>query len=82
MNLKRHTIAEESFLVDALNASSHFYPNKRKALHFGPDARVWFEPPCTEPYAGWCETRELITLGTPIEQLLILSGLPGLGFSK
>jgi len=26
---------------------------------YGPDARVWLEPPCTEPYAGWCGTREL-----------------------
>ena len=31
MNLKRDTIPEESFPVDALNASSHFYPNKPPA---------------------------------------------------
>ncbi len=29
------------------------------------------EPPCTEPYAGWCGTRELITPGDPIVLLFV-----------
>jgi len=33
----------------------------RIVLHFGPKARVSMEPPFTEPYAGWCGTRELTT---------------------
>ena len=40
-------------------------------LYYGPKARVYLEPPCTEPYAGWCGTRELITPGDPIRLLLI-----------
>jgi len=38
-------------------------------LHYGPKARVCLEPPGTEPYAGWCGTRELITPGDPILRL-------------
>ncbi len=44
------------------------------ALHYGPKARVRLEPPCTEPYAGWCGTRELITPGDPIRLLRLFAG--------
>ena len=48
-------------------------------LHYGPKAPVSFEPPCTEPSAGWCGTGELITPRDPIPPFrhVILIGIMG-----